>query len=398
MSTTPEAPQEPSPHELRDAMGRFATGVTVLLTDTTDAVHGMTANAVCSISLDPPLVLVSLDDRSKMRNLVGVGNRFSINVLSTQQVGLADQFANRWSWSPTDPRFRELGGSTVLDGSLATLVCEAERTMPGGDHTMVLARVVALGVEDGAPLLFYRGRWTSFPGPEDVFILDRRTFRRKIQTRLPTNVGGLALLALDFTRGHFDPTLATMPLPPKVAAAVLDRSCAVLGAVRSWGRPVIHVTLAFGPDDVTRNPFFRAVDELQASIIPWSERRLRDHNPRGSPQAEIVPEMAPLEGEPRLEGRSRYSAFFETRLDEVLTEHAVTTIALVGMNTNTTILHTALDAFCRDYEVVVLSDCVTSVYGPDLHELALRNIEFCLGWTAESQDFVAQVERSVTER
>jgi nicotinamidase-related amidase/flavin reductase (DIM6/NTAB) family NADH-FMN oxidoreductase RutF len=382
----------PTANDLRQAMGRFATGVTILLTDGSDSVHGMTANAVCSISLEPPLVLVSLDNRTKMRDLVTEGVRFSVNVLSVGQVGLADQFANRWSWSPSDPTFRTLGGSTALEGSLVSVVCEAETVSPAGDHTIVLGRVIDLDVRDGTPLIFYRGKWTSFPGPEDVFLIDRANFREKLRTRLPADPSKLALLALDFTGGHFDPEAATMPLPPEVSAAVVQRSQAVLHAVRAWGRPVVHVTLSFGPDDVARNPFFRAVDELNASVIPWSERRLRDHNPKGSPQAEIIPAMAPLEGEPIIDGRSRYSAFFGTKLDDVLEDLGIETLVIIGMNTNTTILHTSLDAFCRDYEVIVLSDCTTSVYGPDLHELALRDIEFCVGWAVESHEFVAHVD------
>jgi nicotinamidase-related amidase/flavin reductase (DIM6/NTAB) family NADH-FMN oxidoreductase RutF len=382
----------PTADDLRQAMGRFATGVTILLTDGGDEVHGMTANAVCSISLDPPLVLVSLDNRTKMRDLVTTGTRFSVNVLAVGQVGLADKFANRWSWSPRDPTFRSIAGTTALDGSLASVVCEAETIHPAGDHTIVLGRVVDLDVRDGTPLIFYRGKWTSFPGPEDVFMIDRANFREKLRERLPADPRKLALLSLDFTGGHFDPELATMPLPPKVSSAVVERSRTVVQAVRSWQRPVVHVTLSFGPDDALRNPFFRAVDELRASIIPWSERRLQDHNPKGSPQAEIIPSMAPVEGEPVIDGRSRYSAFFETRLDEILEELEIETLVIIGMNTNTTILHTALDAFCRDYEVIVLSDCTTSVYGPDLHELALRDIEFCVGWVAESSEFVAHVD------
>jgi nicotinamidase-related amidase len=69
----------------------------------------------------------------------------------------------------------------------------------------------------------------------------------------------------------------------------------------------------------------------------------------------------------------------------------VSTVVLVGVNTNTSLLHTAFDAFCRDYEVVVLSDCSISVYGSDLHELALRDVEYCVGWVATAEEFLQRV-------
>jgi nicotinamidase-related amidase/flavin reductase (DIM6/NTAB) family NADH-FMN oxidoreductase RutF len=376
-------------------MGQFATGVTILLTELDETVHGMTANAVCSISLDPPLMLISLDNRSKMRDLLDVGSRFSVNVLSADQSGLADRFANRWTWSPSNPAFRPLANAPIMDGSLASVVCEAETITPAGDHTIVLGRVLDLEHREGTPLIFFRGKWTSFPGADDVFLLNRAEFTEKVHARLPTDRDKMALIAIDLTRGHLDEAVATMPLPPGAGAQMVAQSRKAIEAMRGWGRPVIHVTLSFEAADVLRNPFFTAVDDAGASIIPWSGgRRLRDHNPKGSPQAEIHPDLAPAPGEVVI-GKRRYSAFFETDLDDVLRELGVSTVVLLGVNTNTSILHTALDALCRDYEVVVLSDCSISVYGSDLHELALRNVEYCVGWVSLTDAFIASVEARV---
>jgi nicotinamidase-related amidase/flavin reductase (DIM6/NTAB) family NADH-FMN oxidoreductase RutF len=350
----------------------------------------MTANAVCSISLDPPLMLISLDNRTKMKELVSHGSRFSVNVLSSDQSGLADRFANRWTWSPSSPEFRPLAETPVLDRSLASVV--SETIIPAGDHTIVLGRVLDLEHCDGTPLIFFRGKWTSFPGPDDVFLLNRAEFTQKLKMRLPTDPHRMALVAIDLTRGHLDEEVATMPLPLGSSAHVVAQSRKAMLAMRAWGCPVIHVTLAFEPADVTRNPFFAAVDEAGASIIPWSGGKLlRDHNPKGSPQAEIHPQLAPQLDEIVIEGKRRYSAFFDTDLDEVLRRLDVSTVVLVGVNTNTSLLHTAFDAFCRDYEVVVLSDCSISVYGSDLHELALRDVEYCVGWVATAEEFLQRV-------
>src|SRR5262245_43479252 len=103
---------------LREAMRVFPTGVTVLLTDTGDGVHGMTANAVTSISLDPPLVLVSLARGAKMEAALVEGKEFSINLLDAHQAPLADRFAGRWSWDRGVDALDSLRATPTLPGSL----------------------------------------------------------------------------------------------------------------------------------------------------------------------------------------------------------------------------------------------------------------------------------------
>jgi biuret amidohydrolase len=373
---------------LRQAMRVFATGVTVVLTKPEDDVHGMTANAVCSISLDPPLVMLSLDNRTKMNGALEDGCAFSINVLGGRQAPLADTFAGRWSWSADSVEFDYASETPILAGSLASLVCIVDERIPAGDHTMVMGRVVDARTSDGPPLVFFNGKWTSFPGTDDVFMLDRNAFREALSKDLSFDPRKTALVTIDMTRGHLDPTLATMPLPPKSAEQLVERSRAVYDAMRDAGASVVHVTLQFTAENVLRNPFYRAVDTMNVGLIPWRKTRISEHNPPGSPQAEIVAELAPLPGEAVIEEKTRLSAFFETRLEDVLTEAGVDTVVLAGVNTNTSILHTAFDAFCRDFRVVVLSDCTTSIYGPDLHELALKNIEFAVGWVTTSSDLL----------
>ena len=374
---------------LRRLMRVFPTGVTIVLARAGDDVHGMTANAVCSISLEPPLMMVSVDNRSRMKDLLAAGAPFSINVLRAGQAGLADQFARRWAWRSGEIEFADRAGAVVLDGSLAALVCDVERLVPAGDHTMVLGRVREAEFGDGYPLIFLGGSWTSFPGPEDVFLLDRSRFREHLQASLPTDLDRAALLVNDMTRGHLDPELATMPVPPPDAEALLGATAAAIEGMRARRRPIVYAVLEFTADDVLRNPFFRAVDEGGVGVIPWRATRLSAHNREGSRQVEIMPEVAPRPGDVVITGKRRYSAFSGTCLGERLEELGVDTLVLAGMHTNTTILHTAFDAFCRDLKVVVLSDCTKSVYGPDLHELALRNVEYSVGWVTDSRALLA---------
>ncbi|HEY0607752.1 MAG TPA: flavin reductase family protein [Herpetosiphonaceae bacterium] len=144
--------------EFRRAMGLFATGVTVITAQLGDEVHGMTANAVTSVSLDPLLVLVCIDRRARMASYIVEAGQFGINVLNAEQEHLSRHFAGR-----RDPNllvdFGDLNGVPVLPESLTNLACEVERVIDGGDHIVVFGRVIGLESvqEPGEPLLYYAG-------------------------------------------------------------------------------------------------------------------------------------------------------------------------------------------------------------------------------------------------
>jgi flavin reductase (DIM6/NTAB) family NADH-FMN oxidoreductase RutF len=155
--------------ELRHAIGHFATGVTVITSVGTDG-HpvGTTANAVSSLSLDPPLLLVCFDRSSTTLLAIGAHGAFAVNVLAAPQQELSANFARRglaaaWDGVPHRPG---LTGSPRLHGVLATLECTVEHRLPGGDHEIVVGRVRAAetGGDEAAPLLFWRGRYASLHG------------------------------------------------------------------------------------------------------------------------------------------------------------------------------------------------------------------------------------------
>jgi len=159
-----------TPAELRHAMGHFATGVTVITSVCADGRPvGTTANAVSSLSLDPPLLLVCFDRSSQTLAAIGTHGAFAVNVLAAPQEELSANFARRglaadWDGVPHRPG---LTGSPRLHGVLATLECTVEHRLPGGDHEIVVGRVRDAQTTDGeaAPLLFWRGRYTSLDGP-----------------------------------------------------------------------------------------------------------------------------------------------------------------------------------------------------------------------------------------
>jgi flavin reductase (DIM6/NTAB) family NADH-FMN oxidoreductase RutF len=145
---------------LRSTLGMFATGVTVITTLKGGQVHGMTANAFMSVSLDPALVLVSIDRRTKMCGLLYEGSRYGVSVLCETQSALSDRFAGR-AVNSAEPRFDVVRDTPLVDGALAHFVARVERSYWGGDHSLFLGRVEYARQHSGAPLLFHGGHYVS---------------------------------------------------------------------------------------------------------------------------------------------------------------------------------------------------------------------------------------------
>lgn len=154
------------PIELRRVMGHFATGVTVVAA--TDAAtgrpYGLTANAVASVSLEPPLVLACVEAESDTHPRIRATGAFAISVLAADQESLARRFAE---WAAVD-KFRtvayrrEVTGAPVLEDALAWVDCRLWAEYPGGDHTIFVGEVLAGDARAGAPLIFYRGGYGRF--------------------------------------------------------------------------------------------------------------------------------------------------------------------------------------------------------------------------------------------
>jgi flavin reductase (DIM6/NTAB) family NADH-FMN oxidoreductase RutF len=152
--------------ELRDAMGHFATGVTVVTSVGIDGEPvGTTANAVTSLSLDPPLVLVCFDLSSATLRAVRGHGAFAVNVLGTRQRHLSSNFARRGTAAVWDEVRHRRGptGSPRIENAIAHVECTVEHTLPGGDHEIVVGRVrhVATNGAGSSPLLFWRGKYAS---------------------------------------------------------------------------------------------------------------------------------------------------------------------------------------------------------------------------------------------
>ena len=159
-----------SQEQFRRAMAAFATGVTVITVDDNGRVHGMTANAFTSVSLDPQLVLVCVDHKAQTHAHLTSRKRFGINVLSEGQAKISEHYA--------DPDRQPAGaeqagalfdrtphGTPVLHGALAYLECRLQDARDAGDHTIFIGEVEDVVVRDGAPLIFFGSEYHGIGKP-----------------------------------------------------------------------------------------------------------------------------------------------------------------------------------------------------------------------------------------
>jgi flavin reductase (DIM6/NTAB) family NADH-FMN oxidoreductase RutF len=157
-------PTTVSQADFRRALGAFATGVTVITVDEDGEVHGMTANAFTSVSLEPLLVLVCVDHRARTHAHLHAKKRFGINVLAENQRAISEYYARS---TETHQHAEEAGahfertqhGTPVLQGALAYLECRLHSAQAAGDHTIFIGEVEDVVVRDGEPLLFFRGNY-----------------------------------------------------------------------------------------------------------------------------------------------------------------------------------------------------------------------------------------------
>lgn len=168
--------EQPTPQELRTVMRRFATGVTVVTTAGHDGPSGMTANAVTSVSLDPPLVLVCVQAGSGTAERIRAGGTFAVSILAADQQAVAERFADP-SRRAGDAQFRGIAtalgttGLPLVVGALGWIECLVHAVHGGGDHLIVVGRVVAVAARPGGDaLLFHDGRFGA-PDATDTAVL-----------------------------------------------------------------------------------------------------------------------------------------------------------------------------------------------------------------------------------
>jgi flavin reductase (DIM6/NTAB) family NADH-FMN oxidoreductase RutF len=157
------------PELFREVFGRFATGVAVVTSAGPAGSGGMTANALCSLSLDPLLALVCFANEARTLPIVREARRFGVSVLTSEQEELAGVFASKLPESEklNGIQHRLEDGMPIIDGALAWATCRLRELIPGGDHTIAIGEVISMGLGVGEPLVWLGGRYHSWSPAHD---------------------------------------------------------------------------------------------------------------------------------------------------------------------------------------------------------------------------------------
>jgi nicotinamidase-related amidase len=185
-----------------------------------------------------------------------------------------------------------------------------------------------------------------------------------------------AVLTVDLHRGHLDPEIATLPVPPQRADEIVDATETLVTTARDAGYPIVHVTTAYRDGrEITANPKWSETESEDGD----SREDISEHNVHGKTRGmDIMPALSE-ESDIFLQPKKRYSPFLETDLPFVLRVNDIETLVIAGVNTNTCVQCTCFEATNRDYEVIVVEDCVGSMDGEEFHQLGLKNIDQALG-------------------
>jgi biuret amidohydrolase len=184
-----------------------------------------------------------------------------------------------------------------------------------------------------------------------------------------------AVVTIDLHRGHLDPAVATLPLPPDAAAALVERAVPLLDEYRALGVPVIHIVTAYrNRDEILSNAYWR----FQAGRADSARRHIAEHNLIGMPGLELMPGIE-RPGDTIIETKKRYDCFIGTDLGFLLETGGHDSLLVLGVNTNSCVIATSLAASVRDYAVFVVDEGVDTML-PSLHDAALAVIDASFGW------------------
>ncbi|MBA4503245.1 p-hydroxyphenylacetate 3-hydroxylase reductase component [Marinobacterium marinum] len=193
----------------RRALGNFATGITVITATTPSGEKtGVTANSFNSVSLDPALILWSIDKRSGSCRIFEEATHFAVNILAADQIDVSNHFAR-----PSDDKFADitytdgLGGAALLHDTAACFQCEAYETVDGGDHWILIGKVVAFEDTGRAPLVYHQGSYSvvmphsRFPTKSD----DKPAAVKQLESRLNDNLYYLMTQAVRSYQADYTP-------------------------------------------------------------------------------------------------------------------------------------------------------------------------------------------------
>lgn len=192
------------------------------------------------------------------------------------------------------------------------------------------------------------------------------------------------VVTIDLHRGHLDPAVATLPLPTEAAAALVARAVPLLDRLRALGVPVAHVVTAYRDQaEILSNPYWA----FQAGREGSPRHAIAEHNLLGMPGLALMPGIA-REGDATITTKKRYDCFIGTDLEFILRSGGHDAVLLMGVNTNSCVIATAIAMSVRDYAVFLVEDGVDTMLGPRLHDAAESVIDASFGWIVDGRTVV----------
>jgi nicotinamidase-related amidase len=222
-------------------------------------------------------------------------------------------------------------------------------------------------------------------------VVDRTAMIENMKAALRIDPASAAVVTIDCQRGNLDPSIASLPVPEAEATRIVAGLNRLIGMARADSIPVFHVDTVYEPSLLGTHPFERAMKEAKQSFTPHKQSDFARHKSPGSLEAELVPDLDVRKEDYRVGSKRTFDSFFGTQLEILLRSMNIDTLLIGGCNTNTCVLATVFGAYVRGFKVIVLSDCVASAYGEDLHQFALSNIQRRLGWVLTIDELEAKL-------
>ncbi|HYB20209.1 MAG TPA: cysteine hydrolase [Thermodesulfobacteriota bacterium] len=230
----------------------------------------------------------------------------------------------------------------------------------------------------------------------EVKVLDRTRFIKGLKGLLEINPRTTALVAIDMHQGHLDPEVAFMLVPEEERKRVLIHTPRLIEIVRKYQIPIIHVIFHLRPIENKKgfNPFSEPASLVNEKLKPEERSWLGKPRVKGVWwRPKIMPEVAPGPNDYVIDNKKTYNIYLGTDLENLLRTLGVETVVLIGINTNTCDLNASFETVNRGFKLIVISDCVASSYGHDLHVFALQNISRCLGWVLTISEFEEKLKK-----
>jgi len=210
--------------------------------------------------------------------------------------------------------------------------------------------------------------------------IDRTQTVERMKAALKIDPAATAVLTIDCQRGNLEPAIASLPVPASECDRVIAGTNRLLATARRHGIAVVHVTTVYEAPLLGQHPFERAMLSLRESFSPHARSDFARHKSPGSIEGQIVPGLDVQPSDLIVDSKRTFDSFLGTPLELLLRFMKKDTLLIAGCNTNTCVLATTFGAYNRGLSPVIVSDCVASAYGEDLHRFALSNIERRLGW------------------